>query len=284
MSFLYNNDYADRAYYTTLLRAYSSSISDNALKASAFYINNEIIKHKFMKEIDELCINKYRTVQDSYKSHEEKIIAINELKKEDESLKNEYMSMINNYFVRYLYIELEEREKIRNWIIKGAAFVGGIGQVALGTPLMFAPPGYTFGAPAYGFLLVSHGMNNIYESIQYFQYNNADASGYVRDFYRGASNMLGFNDTTGDKIYVSVDFLLSMKGVFGKYPIVNNNSLNSTFKLGPFILKNYDSTHTGRLFRALEADFKIGLSSMSKPAIIIETFNDALNLKVLFSQ
>lgn len=64
MSFLYNNDYADRAYYTTLLRAYSSSISDNALKASAFYINNEIIKHKFMKEIDELCIN-----TEQYKTH-----------------------------------------------------------------------------------------------------------------------------------------------------------------------------------------------------------------------
>lgn len=70
--------------------------------------------------------------------------------------------------------------------------------------------------------LVAHGANNIYESVDFFINGNVDSSGYVRDFYRGAANLFGGSNNTGDFIYASVDIALSMRMTFGRYQALNH--------------------------------------------------------------
>ncbi|HEK1095288.1 TPA: DUF4225 domain-containing protein [Proteus mirabilis] len=283
MSFFYSNS-NDYAYYGSLLRAHSSGISDVAMKASSIYIESSQLRFSFLKEIDDLCISKYKIVQDKNRSHEEKISAIHELKKEEESLRWEFLSLAKNTISKYLYVEIEKREKIVNATIKGASLIGGIGQVMMGVPLVAYPPSYSVGGATVGFLAISHGVNNIYESVEYFINNDMNASGYTRDFYRGITNILGGNDHIADNVYISIDLALSFRGAFGKVPIPNKNSMNSTVKVGPFIIKNYDSTHTGRLFRYMDSDFKFGISQMTKGMMIVEFINDTYNLNLLLSK
>ncbi|MBW5406723.1 DUF4225 domain-containing protein [Morganella morganii] len=151
----------------------------------------------------------------------------------------------------------------------------------MGLPLIFAPGINGMGGSVFGVALVAHGANNIYESVSFFT-GTENSVGYVRDFYRGTSKVFGGDDLLGDKIYASVDIALSLRGLLGKFSEPSKKSLIATSKVGPFKFKNYDSTHTGKIFRAIDADFKIGFQKVSRLAISIEIINDVISLKSIY--
>lgn len=59
-------------------------------------------------------------------------------------------------------MEVSKLNGVVTYVIKGLAFVGGVGQVAMGLPLIFAPGINGMGGAVFGVALVAHGANNIY--------------------------------------------------------------------------------------------------------------------------
>lgn len=269
-----NNDY-----YNTMLSIPSMTLRNNAEKAAAYYLTDNLEKHRFLKEINDIRNKAESICNSTFISDREKLSTIKNMEFESNSLEYELKAVMGNLYKKYLYIEAERIEKYQNIVIKGASLIGGIGQIILGSTLVYAPYVNVSGGAAYGVMLVAHGSNNVYESLDYFVSGNVDSSGYVRDFYRESAKLFGETNNTGDIIYASVDIGLSARAMAGKFQVPSSRSLISTTQIGPFKFRNYDSAMDGRLFNALDAQYKRGIVNMGKFAISLEVFNDIMSFK-----
>ncbi|MCU6226601.1 DUF4225 domain-containing protein, partial [Morganella morganii] len=263
-------------YYLTMAGIFVDGINKSSIRASSFYLKSSSVIHSFISEINDFCSERYQICKSERTTTNEKHKALAELREEDIILNNELISLQLNNFSKYLYLEVSKLNGVVTYVIKGLAFVGGVGQVAMGLPLIFAPGINGMGGAVFGVALVAHGANNIYESIRFFT-GTENSVGYVRDFYRGTSKVFGGDDLLGDKIYASVDIALSLRGLLGKFSEPSKKSLIATSKVGPFTFKNYDSAHTGKIFKAVNNDFITGLQKASKLAISIEVINDVIS-------
>ncbi|MDH0355524.1 DUF4225 domain-containing protein [Morganella sp. GD04133] len=268
-------------YYLTMAGIFVDGINKSSIRASSFYLKSSSVIHSFISEINDFCSERYQICKSERTTTNEKHKALAELREEDVILNNELISLQLNNFSKYLYLEVSKLNGVVTYVIKGLAFVGGVGQVAMGLPLIFAPGINGMGGAVFGVALVAHGANNIYESIRFFT-GTENSVGYVRDFYRGTSKVFGGDDLLGDKIYAIVDIGLSLHGLFSKFSEPNANSLISISKFGPLKIKNYDSPHTGRIFKAVNADFKMGIQRASKLALSIEIANDFLSFRTIY--
>ena len=154
-------------YYLTMAGIFVDGINKSSIRASSFYLKSSSVIHSFISEINDFCSERYQICKSERTTTNEKHKALSELREEDIILNNELISLQLNNFSKYLYLEVSKLNGVVTYVIKGLAFVGGVGQVAMGLPLIFAPGINGMGGAVFGVALVAHGANNIYESIRF---------------------------------------------------------------------------------------------------------------------
>lgn len=96
-------------------------------------------------------------------------------------------------------------------------------------------------------MLVTHGLNDIYESASPLIYEHKH-TGLIRKIYREAANMAGLSNDAGDLAYSGVEFSLTLYAAMRTPVLIQNPGRLATKYLG-------DQPGTGKLFRYVSNDF-----------------------------
>lgn len=113
-----------------------------------------------------------------------------------------------------------------------------------------------------GAMIVSHGINNIYESYINISENRSDTEGFLRGGYAATTEFLGFSPTVGRIAYSIADLSLSGYG------------------LARMVLK----PDAWRLYRYLPSDFIRNVKTVGAPSLALEALGDAMTLKNIYDQ
>lgn len=250
-------------YYLEMALAESYELGRLANRASAFYFKNAQARFSFQKEIDDL-INRHISTCREAETQEGQRNAYVCLKAEKSSLQQQYESLQLNRVKKALYIEITNENGIFTYVVKGIGLIAGISQVVAGATTVIS----SRGSNVAGYLLVSHGANNIYEN-GYFLINGEDDTGPVRDLYRMLANKAGYDNRIADIVYGGVDLVLSVHGLFFTKKLVSDRRSLMNYEYGPDTL---------RLFHALDSEFVMAIKQMGKLSLSLEILGDAVTI------
>lgn len=250
-------------YYLEMALAESHELGRLANRASSFYLKNAQSRFSFRKEIDDL-INRHITTCRSATTQEGQRNAYMCLRVEKNALQQQYESLQLNRIKKALYIEITNDNSILTYVVKGIGLIAGVSQVIAGGVTIIGSKGRN----TTGFLLVSHGVNNVYENA-YFLINGEDDIGPVRDLYRIVANKAGYDNRTADIIYGGVDLALSVHGLFFTKKIVSDRRSLMNYENGPDTL---------RLYGAIDTDFVMNIRTMGKLSLSFEILGDTVTV------
>lgn len=150
------------------------------------------------------------------------------------------------------------------YVVKGIGLIAGVSQVVAGAASILSSRGSNIA----GFLLVSHGFNNIYEN-GYFIINGEDDIGPVRDLYRIIAKKSGYDNKIADIVYGGVDLALSVHGLFFTKKVVSDYRSLMNYENGPDTLKLYD---------VIDDDLLMTIKTMGKLSLGLEITGDMVTV------
>ncbi|MBH1928752.1 DUF4225 domain-containing protein [Serratia rubidaea] len=218
-----------------------------SLLYSRLYLYTVESKANFALEIDRLIITAEQEIRNHCISYHGAFTMINE---EISFLDNQTFQIDMGRMKFYMAIEKQKTDRLVNLIMKEVGFLSGISQVIAGSGACTASAGLAcagFGTP-----LILHGANNIYENGYYLLFTK-EKVGTVKSAYHFAANTLGYSNNTADKIYGSVDLVLSGYGMARQ--IVRPDSW--------------------RLYRYINSDYIRGWQQMGMAGLALEGISDA---------
>lgn len=250
-------------YYLEMALAESHELARLANRASAFYLKNAQTRFSFRKEIDDL-INRHVSACRAATSQEGQRNSYMCLRAEKNALQQQYTSLQLNRIKKALYIEITNDNGILTYFIKGIGLIAGVSQLVAGAASVIGSRGRN----VTGYLLISHGANNIYEN-GYFLINGEDDTGPVRDLYRMLANKAGYDNRIADIVYGGVDLALSVHGLFFTKKLVSDRRSLMSYENGPDTL---------RLYGALDTDFVMTIKTMGKLSLGLEIVGDMITI------
>lgn len=128
------------------------------------------------------------------------------IEKEIAALKKQDFQLSTEQIVQYATVKKEIFSRKVKLFINQVGFVGGGTQIFAGAGVCAASLGTM--CAAYGAPLISHGLNNFYESGYYLLYRKVK-SGYTRNIYRMMAQKLGYSAKQADIAYGVIDLTLS---------------------------------------------------------------------------
>lgn len=250
-------------YYLEMALAEAHGLTRIANRASAFYLKNAQVRFSFRKEIDDL-VNRHLSACRAATTQEGQRNSYACLRAEKNSLQRQYESLQLNRIKKALYIEITNNNGILTYVVKGIGLIAGASQLVAGMATVIASRGRNVA----GYLLVSHGANNIYEN-GYFLINGEEDIGPVRDLYRMLANKAGYDNRRADIVYGGVDLALSVHGLFFTKKLVSDRRSLMNYENGPDTL---------RLYIALDSEFVMNVKTMGKLSLSLEILGDAVTI------
>lgn len=250
-------------YYLEMALAESYELGRLANRASAFYVKNAQSRFSFQKKIDDL-INRHISTCRAATTQEGQRNAYVCLKAEKSSLQKQYESLQLNRVKKALYIEITNDNDILTYVVKGIGLIAGVSQVVAGAASILSSRGSNIA----GFLLVSHGFNNVYEN-GYFLINGEDDIGPVRDLYRIVAKKSGYDNRIADIVYGGVDLALSVHGLFFTKKVVSDYRSLMNYENGPDTLRLYD---------VIDDDLLMTIKTMGKLSLGLEIAGDMVTV------
>lgn len=256
------------------LERYALALRRVANLGSTFFIKSTLTRMEYIQEIEDLIKEITRQFNSTFDINE-RMRLINILKAEFELAEKEYQLLRQGDYIKYIVTDIFEDQGILKYAKIGGGILAGAGQAVSGLGI------YKFGQIVHSrrikgisVILITHGINNIYESASPLIYDNY-RSGYVRDIYRFIAKKMGYDIDQGDFAYSSVDFAVTAYAVYaGQKLVTNKNSLASRSWL--------DKPGTGRLYNVMGNDFKNRHLLKSRPLQIMQIGSSGYKFKVTF--
>ncbi|MCQ9091228.1 DUF4225 domain-containing protein [Vibrio alginolyticus] len=261
-------------YEASVVRQAAKSVTMHASTLGSLYIKDGVYRSKFIRDVDrwgQCLVNDYN----------------NGNKSKDEVLSS---------FKREIKSLTEQGQVVTQ---KGAGFVAGVMMVMGSAATCVESAGVLC---AISTPVLAHGLNNVYENGKYFYDGDANAIGWVRDFYQkvaiSAGNFLVGNGEEwrryGDIAYYGVDLSMSVYGVLAKSSTLIPISLKNTysgFRPIPKINSNmqmntswtrYAKAKKFKLFRYSSEDYLRGYQASSKFSLLVEAGSDKATAESLY--
>lgn len=125
-----------------------------------------------------------------------------------------------------------------------------------------------------GAVLFAHGANNVFESLSpLFPWNKRLHSGYLREFYRKAAKIAGFDRDMGDFAYSLGDFAITLYSSTGGKALIQHR--NRLIPKGWFQMPG-----TGKLYRFTDKDYVSKWEIKSPPMKLFLGGSSIYKLKV----
>lgn len=272
-----NNNRPDY-YEEAIVRQAAKGVTMQASTLGSLYIKDGVYRSKFIRDVDrwgQCLVNDYNN---GNKSKEEVLTAF---KKERNSL-------------------IEQGKVVAQ---KGAGFVAGVMMIIGSTVTCVESVGSLC---AVATPVLAHGFNNVYENGKYFYDGDANATGWVRDFYQkvaiSAGNFLVSNGEDwrryGDIAYYGVDLSMSVYGVLAKSSTLIPISLKNTFSgyrpIPKININNSMQMNTSwtryakakkfKLFRYSSEDYLRGYQASAKFSLLVEAGGDEGTIESLYNR
>ncbi|MBN3064905.1 DUF4225 domain-containing protein [Pectobacterium aquaticum] len=221
-----------------------------ALLASSFFIQDKTLRMRYLREIEDFINETEMKLRSSTISFFDKNHILHELVTEREETERDYQKLRTGDYVKYIVTDIFEDQGVLKYTKIASGIISGGFQAFMGVQL------YRLGKhlnvkhfKSFGVLLVSHGGNNIYESLSPIINDGEYSSGTVRDIYRGLASLAGYNKDTGDALYSFGDLSLTIYASLRTPVLVDSPTrlLSRGFLERPRITK---------LFKYAHSDFK----------------------------
>ena len=215
--------------------------------AASFLIKDALVRHDYLQDVD-ASIRDYQSRFDSEMNPQKKMEIIEDLKAELKLTEREYQMLRMKDRVIYAVTDVFEEHGVLKYAKIAGGVVGG-GMEAWGG-YRLAKIGKSLNIRAFqgvGFMLIAHGVNDMYESASPLIYEHKDV-GVLRKIYREAANLAGLSDDAGDFAYSGVEFSLTLYAALRTPVLAQNPGRLVTRYLG-------DQPGTGKLFRHVSNDF-----------------------------
>ncbi|WP_213134065.1 DUF4225 domain-containing protein [Citrobacter sp. FP75] len=236
--------------------ATSRELRNSAQQLSYNYIYYPEIRRGFLNE------------EEAFIRHIEKEISLNCLsyaggsmliKEEIENLAKQKFALDANAARLYIIAEKEkERNSFTTITLKRVGFVSGGLQIYGGGSICVATLGLA--CASYGFPLMAHGMNNMYENGYYLLFQE-DTTGYTKDTYRYIANKFNYSNDDADVVYNLMDLGLS------------------GYTLGRQVVK----PDAWKLYRYISSDYTRGWKLMGNAELGAELIGDASTVLSIYS-
>lgn len=165
------------------LERYALALRRVANLGATFFIKSTLTRMEYIHEIEDLIKEITRQFNSTFDVNE-RMRLINILKAEFELAEKEYQLLRRGNYIKYIVTDIFEDQGILKYTKIGGGILSGAGQAVSGLGI------YEFGKIVHSkrikgisVILITHGINNIYESASPLIYDNY-RSGYVRDIYR----------------------------------------------------------------------------------------------------
>ncbi|AVF36683.1 DUF4225 domain-containing protein [Rahnella sikkimica] len=241
-------------YYVVMGGLEARMLEESGLTAARF-LKSGISKIRFKKEITEFTENQLEILNGNYNSDKKKL-ALHNLKQEKSFLITQENMLRQKRAIQYASIEVQHKNGMLFYILKGVGFIAGVSQVIVGFGLLTAGSATVIGAIA-GAALMVHGIGAIEENARALYTGNPDYKGYLRRGYEKAAQSLGYTAAQGELIYGGIDLVLSGYG----------------------LARNVLKPDAWRLFRNINTDYIRGFREMPPLALAFEMGVDGLTIK-----
>ncbi|MEW7314607.1 DUF4225 domain-containing protein [Buttiauxella gaviniae] len=235
---------------------YAIALKRVANLAASFFLEDAIIRMKYIKEIDDYINEMNYRFQQTFDPNERMRI-VNDVKAEADMAEREYQLLRQGDYTKYFSTEIFEDQGVLKYAKIGGGVVAGGAQIYSGSVLVNV--GRRLNSKSFksiGVMLIAHGANNMYESISPILFEHSKA-GYLRRFYRKSANVLGYDNNTGDWIYSAADLAVTIIAAVDTPVLVQNR--NRLIPKGWF-----EKPGTGRLFNSINQDYIPKLQKMNK--------------------
>jgi hypothetical protein len=256
------------------LEHYALALRRVANLGATFFIKSTLSRMEYIQEIEDLIIGITRQFNSTFDVNE-RMRLINILKAEFELAEREYQLLRMGNHVKYIVTDIFEDHGVLKYTKIGGGILAGVAQVLGGVGVYeFSKIVHSKKLKGISVVLVTHGINNTFESISPLIYDRYK-TGYVRDVYRLIAKKMGYNIDQGDFAYSSVDFAATAYAAYaGRALVTNKNSLVSRSWL--------DKPGTGRLYNATSNDYGNTFLLKSRMLKIIQTGSTGYKFKVTF--
>lgn len=253
---------------------YAIALKRVANLAASFFLEDAIIRMKYIKEIDDYINEMNYRFQQTFDPNERMRI-VNDVKAEADMAEREYQLLRQGDYTKYFSTEIFEDQGVLKYAKIGGGVVAGGAQIISGYAL--TRTGTALNSKFFktmGVTLFAHGLNNTYESISPVLFEHQEV-GYLRKLYRKSAKVLGYDKYTGDWIYSAVDLSVTIISAFETPVLVQNR--NRLIPKGWF-----EKPGTGRLFNSVDQDYIPKLQKMNKAMRLYQKVNSAYKITVEF--
>lgn len=229
------------------LNTYIVELQRVANLAASFLIKDALIRHDYLRDIDS-SVRDYQSRFDAEMNPQKRIELIEELKAELKLTEREYQMLRMKDRVIYAVTDVFEEHGVLKYAKIAGGVVGGGAEAWGGYRLTKIGKSLNLRSlRGVGFMLVAHGLNDIYESASPLIYEHKH-TGVIRKIYREAAKLAGLGDDAGDLAYSSVEFSLTLYAAIRTPVLAQNPGRLASKYLG-------DQPGTGKLFRHVSNDF-----------------------------
>lgn len=244
---------------------YAIALKRVANLAASFFLEDAIIRMKYIKEIDDYINEMNYRFQQTFDPNERMRI-VNDVKAEADMAEREYQLLRQGDYTKYFSTEIFEDQGVLKYAKIGGGVVAGGAQIISGYAL--TRTGTALNSKFFktmGVTLFAHGLNNTYESISPVLFEHQEV-GYLRKLYRKSAKVLGYDKYTGDWVYSAVDLSVTIISAFETPVLVQNR--NRLIPKGWF-----EKPGTGRLFNSIDQDHVPRVQKMNKAMKLFQKGN-----------
>ncbi|WP_052439387.1 DUF4225 domain-containing protein [Pectobacterium brasiliense] len=221
-----------------------------ALLASSFFIQDKTLRMRYLREIEDFINETEIKLKSSTIIFFDKNHILNELVTEREETERDYQKLRTGDYVKYIVTDIFEDQGVLKYTKIASGVVAGGFQAFAGYRLnQLGRYLNVKHFKSFGVLLISHGINNAYESATPIIFDGKYSAGPVRHIYRGLASLAGYNDHAGDALYSAGDLTLTIYASLRTPVLVDSPTrlLSRGFLERPRITK---------LFKYAHSDFK----------------------------
>lgn len=249
------------AHFRYDLNRYISELRRVSNLAATFLIKSSIVRQEYLQDVEE-GIRTYEKRFNANVNPYDNVKVIDDLKSELNLTNKEYQILRMKDYATYIITDVFEEHGVIKYAKIGAGVVSGGAEAWAGYQL--AKVGKNLRSRSFmgmGVILVSYGLNNIYESASPVFYEQAQV-GPLRKIYRKAAELAGLNDDDGDFAYSGVEFALTVYAAIRTPVMQQHSSRLVTRYIG-------ERPGTGKIFRYVNNDF---VSKWSKKNIALKLY------------